>query len=163
MFKYITTLFGDTIKATNKTLIGGFALLALEKNTYENRHPEQVASYQDLTDHIYIQISKWQFERMGFEVNPVSVYNFNKLLESCFDYELYAFCRLHVRYDVEGKVISSSYKTALEAFAEHYGLEMYADVGASPDITYDALKQKEFRYRRKMNEKKTSYSSAIFK
>lgn len=76
-------------------------------------------------------------KRKSFSITDRHTITFNKLFENRFSEDLYKWCDLGMIYQVE-------FKKSMQDFCWRHNIEI------PEDITYDAIKQKEWRYREKI-------------
>ncbi|HYD21538.1 MAG TPA: hypothetical protein VEB40_08690 [Flavipsychrobacter sp.] len=156
--KFATALFGDPIKADNKTTIGIIVIQSLEKNVYENRSIRDwyyKLFMKERPDLLEIEITKWQFAAIGSEFPRASMLTINRFLENSFDENLYLYTNAHID---NGKRYNGK-EQSLISFAEKYGIEIAVDSEDEGDITIDALKKKESRYRNRLKKKKEFFAN----
>ncbi len=142
--KYVHRLYGNELFANRSTALGAFLCLSLEKNVYENRNPTRQEKKILFTDTLQFYINEWQFAGIGYDVPPASVVIINSFIDSLFSESLYQYCTNH---SGEASHRYKGYNKAYYKFCIDYGLE--PDV----DITMDALKKKEYRYREHLKKK----------
>lgn len=148
--KYLHKRYGYPIPLNHQTLIGTTVLALLEKKIYSDRSNQEdvFRTYSSYTDKVEFVIAQSFVYKTGhmLEVPPHKAIVINRHFEAHFEEELYAFCqkeitshRKYPRYDL-----------AYERFAEKYGIEF--DV----DITYEAIKKMEYRFRKKLEQNLTA-------
>lgn len=136
----------------------------LTSKKYKNRHSASVQAIYKQKHFLRIAINNWQYQAIGKVIIPESAYWINKMLERAFDYELYRFCDVFVLLKPKEYGNEHGYKEALHYFAEHYGITLYDDHNEKADISFEALKKKEWRFRdriSKANDNGKSGSSAL--
>jgi len=138
--KFITSIFGDPVKADRSSSVGCFLNSILTKNTYESRNIGDVFDTKYMHDHIPFMINKFQFTHIGFDVPKDKVLELNRYLENMFEEMLYSYC--HVRID-----INPERKKLIEEFVRLYKIEV------DEDISMDALVKMEYRFRKGIEKK----------
>lgn len=129
------TLYGTPVFANNRTPLGCFINAALDKNIYASRHDLQFSP----TDTLIVIINEWQFHRIGYDIPRDKAIHINRFLEASFDKDLYTYCQANIRQHSRYR----GYALAIEAFAQLH------DIDIDIDITFDALKKSEYRYRKR--------------
>lgn len=146
--KFAVSLYGETIHADSSTTLGLIITHSLEKNYYTTRHLTEVKRAEFLRErpcNISIKINKWQFEAIGHDIKGGTHLTINRFLETLFDENLYLHVSCRLKEDKEMK----GYKDAIIEFAEKHCLVLFPDIGEKEDITYEGLKKKEYRFRKK--------------
>jgi hypothetical protein len=139
--KYFEAMYGDPLIFTTNNLFGVVFASLLERPLELKQSPDKlrmrVDVYEQLME-VHCPINFLTRNIYGFEVKAEHVISLNKLFEERFDEDLFRFCFPF------GLTNGIERKEALELFCNAYGLEI--DV----HITWDALKQKEYRFRKNM-------------
>lgn len=76
---------------------------------------------------------------LGFDISDASTISINKFFETRFNEDLKKWCELGTIYKVE-------YKKNIEDFCMRHRIEL------EYDITFEAIKKKEYRFRKKSEE-----------
>jgi len=144
--KYVASLYGSPVKIENRTMLGIFLLAVLDKRTYEKRNFGPNQTNKGIEDTILVEVNNWQFNAIGFDVSAECVMIINDFLEHMFDDSLYVTCFKNSKY----KSRKTGYRAIMEGFCKRHGIELELD------ISYEALKKKEYRYRKQIqkNEEK---------
>lgn len=138
--KYLTTLHGETIPAIMETDLGFVVLMTLSSRLegkvcrgYNNQWKDPYKSTVTFTvPYHYFYLTKK-------ELSIHTCILLNRYFETKFEEDLSRFVD---SFMVKG----GKYKSAIEAFAEIYGIEI------EDDISYEALKKMEYRFRKKNEE-----------
>lgn len=141
--KYAHRLYGPDIFANRETALGALICLSLEKEIYESRHQQSEKKRNLYTDALPVFVSDWHWTAIGFEVSPEAVAIINSFLENLFNESLYMYCTIHSSEAGRYKGFNKAYYK----FCIDYGLDI------DTDITMDALKKKEYRYRLQLERK----------
>ncbi|MGN6293783.1 MAG: hypothetical protein ACTHMV_13650 [Chitinophagaceae bacterium] len=145
--KYATVKYGTELKY-NSTL--GIILLSfLEKKVFSTKMNEADVNtrLQYMNDFLVFTSSIKTAGWKGLHLSQDKVIAINRFLESNFVEEMHSYCCRHKKNQTWRPGIDK----AIHSFAEQYGI--IVDV----DITFDALKKSEYRYRRALEEKKVSF------
>jgi hypothetical protein len=144
--KYFQTLYGDP--AHNKQIffttdnLFGICIAAFLFRPIKFHHRKEMLRLRtdkfDATLQIHLPITILTERRGGFEISDAHTITLNKLFENRFEEDLWKFCLVENIKEVETK-------DALEKFCTLYNIVI------DEDITYEAIKKKEWRYRKKMN------------
>ena len=142
--KFIHKRYGCPVPINNSTLVGVVVSNILEKKkVYNDISPVEAMEqrYQRLTDRIELVITAGKFFHMALSpvISKEKVIAINRFWEALFEEELHMFCQKNI---VPGRY--SGYDKALDKFADLYKIDF--DV----DITFDALKKMEYRFRKKL-------------
>lgn len=141
--KYLLCLFGKPLIFTTKNLFGDILASTLERPN-NTREKNDVIKYKadrfDTTLEIFCPLWFLKKNMYGHEINDKQLVAINKVFDDMFTLDLFRFCYI-------GSLYGIPIEDALYEFCKVYDLEI--DI----DITFDALKQKEYRYR---NSIKTS-------
>lgn len=138
--KFAHSLYGSPIPANSSSFIGLFIEFALTKNRYGSRSPE---CFKHLDGHLQVQLSRWQFDRIGFDVAPEHALAVNSILDDLFCQHLYIWVVRHTNPNVR----YSGTKEAMLSFADRHGIIVDDD---QEDISFEALKKKEYRTRMRL-------------
>lgn len=140
--KYIEAVYGDPVRITNHSLIGIYIYALIEKKFYDSRNNDfsnsESFTEKHYNDKLTMLVSNFVFFNIGCDLSPQRALAVNRFFEEKFEDHLYMYCDAYVR-NGEWR------KTAIEDFAERYNIDLEID------ITFDSLKQTEYRLRRKRN------------
>lgn len=144
IYKYIVTIFGELIIADTKSSIGMMMMLSLSKEIYRGKfyNNGHEFTYDNCKHSIKVGLTKFQFDNFGSDISRVHIAHFNNFFESWFEEQLFCFVQDKLYND------TCDIKEALHAFASRYNIILDADVNSEPDISYEGLKKKEYRYRK---------------
>ena len=141
--KYCEVFFGAPIIVNNSSTIGIIVQSLLEKEVYSDRNMQRFKMPYDgcflnnlYTDNLSFKINQYQFTAIGFDIKPSKAIFINQYLEEQFDSHLFHFC------DSKEKT-----KMMIEQFCNKYKIEF------DKDISYEAMKKKEYRYRKSIEGK----------
>ncbi len=150
--KYLNTLYGSPIVFTTINYFGMSLIGFLERKFY-NRDSNEVITYQKfdvLNDQVNIHLPRhWLAKNnrgYGYDINTANIILLNKLFEERFEEDLCRFCLVYASAGVE-------IKDAIEEFCRLFSISL------EEDISYEAVKKKEYRYRKKMEELFTPHLS----
>ncbi len=152
--KYLQTLYGSPTHLGNPIYFStrdyfGMSMFSALENPLRIHHRPCITKVRfDSFDTIMeVKAPRWWLEKYQFgnSMAENQVITVNKLFETKFEEELYNFCS-------QLSFIGMETKDALLAFCDKYNIEM------EEDITYEALKKKEYRFRKKV-EKNTAQLS----
>jgi hypothetical protein len=135
--KYITSIYGDPI-VINTSHYFGLTIIAFLERKFFFRQKQTVVhqKFDVLNDQLTIKLPTWWMKQshFGTDIPQQSIIYINKLFEERFEEDLSKFCAVYNAVGVE-------YKDAREEFCKLYNIEL------EEDITGEALKKKEYRYR----------------
>ena len=142
IYRYLTTLHGETIKAEMDTDLGYVVLNTLASrldakvcrgynNQFKDRYKEAITF---CIPYHYFYLTKK-------EISVHTCILLNRYFENLFEKDLYNFISM---YNIEAY---GRYKVALESFCALYNIEV------EEDISFDSLKKKADRYRKRIPEK----------
>lgn len=140
--KFAHSLYGNPIPANSSSFIGIFIEFALTKNRYGNSQE----CLKHLDGSLQVKLSRWQFDRIGFSVAPEHALAVNSILDDLFCEHLFTW----VSRNINPSVRYSGTKDAMLSFAERHGI-VIDDI--DEDISFEALKKKEYRTRQRMQLK----------
>jgi hypothetical protein len=146
--KYLQTLYGTLVSFSTRDYFGMSIASALENPLRIQHRPCITKIRFDTFDTILdIKAPRWWLEKyqFGHVLNEHQVITINKLFETKFEDDLYNFCTQLSFVGVETKI-------AILQFCDRFNIEI--DV----DVTYEALKKKEYRFRKNL-EKNTAQLS----
>lgn len=134
--KYITSMHGETILLHQGTNLG-FLMLNVLSSRLESK---QARGYIDkwagrYTEKMVFRIPYHFFSITKKEVSPLTVVLVNRGFENDFEWHLCTWVEIQRRAGMETK-------KAIEAFCDHYGIELEVD------ISFDAIKKQEYRARK---------------
>lgn len=139
--KYLTTQYGDPIHVTLTNDIG-FVIL----NTLASRLESKACrGYLDLwqkryNDKIIFRIPFHYFSITKKEISPLTFVLLNRYFENKFDEDLHQFVSLKRPQGITNK-------RSIEIFLDKFSIDL--DI----DISTDAMKKAEYRYRKRITEK----------
>ncbi len=137
--KYLETRYGSPITFTTDNYFGMSVVSLLERPLHIHKKKEFIRLRTDRFEDkliIHCPISFLSKYRYGVDITDEKTISLNKLFEEKFEEELTFFCQILSICGVE-------IKDALEEFCKNFNI----DIGT--DISYDALKKKEYRFRQK--------------
>lgn len=138
--KYLESLYGSPLVFTTKNHFGMIVASSLEK-PIEFHHKKEVLKRRtdkyDATLQIHCPKTFFKKRRFGLDTSEKQTITINKLVETQFEEELWKTA-LYMQ-----AMAGSEIKEALEYFCRNHNIII------DEDITYEALKQKEFRFRKK--------------
>lgn len=149
--KYVHSINGHTIVAGHDTLIGSVMMICLANKvrsyTSKEYREARILSYPDKVQ--VVVPAHYVFNgHAGLSVSDDSVISINRFLENAFLQDLYRYCRSNINPANR----RHGYDRSIEEFCQMHGIEI------EEDVTFEALKKAEYRYRKRMeeqNEKKT--------
>jgi hypothetical protein len=146
--KYLHALYGNPL-IFSTTNYFGMSVAAFLERPIEIQHSKDVLrrrtdKYEDKIE-IKCPTSFLTKGRMGFDITDHHTITLNKLFEERFEEDLFRYCNMGIVYKVE-------VKKSIEQFCWKHRIEI------DGDITFDAIKKKEWRYRTKMEEKSPQVS-----
>jgi hypothetical protein len=152
--KFVHSVYGSPLAADSNSLLGSYIYLCLSKNMYENRHLYHHKRAIPQSS-IQIKISKWQFNSIGFHIPEDKAISINSFIEKTFTEHLYNWCFVHTKKEVRFK----GYDDQIRSFAAHHNIVLDDD---NQDISFDALKKKEYRYRVNLEKNRTAFQKIFF-
>jgi hypothetical protein len=148
--KYLHKRYGYPIQINNRTLIGSVLVAYLNKKVYNDRSNslDLFNTYATLNDRLECVVAQNEvfYGILGLQIEPAKVIIINRYFAAQFEDDVYRFCQNNLTSN--GK--HPGYDIALEKFAQMYDIEF--DV----DITFEALKKMEYRYRKKLEQNLTA-------
>jgi hypothetical protein len=147
--KYIHKRYGHPIPLNHRTLIGSVILSYLQKKVYSDRSSQEDLrnTFSQFTERIECVIPQneviWGTGGLNIEVAKVLV--INRYFGNQFEEDLYHFCQRNI---TPGRY--AGYDRALDLFAKRYDIEF------EEDITFEALKKMEYRYRKSFEQNLTA-------
>ena len=149
--KYIYKRYGYPVQVDNGTLIGVAISSILEKKVHDNNPVDDRENrFSSLTDKIELVIPAYKVYsyEQGLNISIKKAIVLNRYFEIQFVEDLYRHCMQHTKPDLRNLTRKGfggcGYDKAILQFAQMHDLEI--DV----DITFEALKKNEYRYRKKM-------------
>ena len=142
---YLEALYGNPVCFSFNSTLGTILAGLLERpyKTHKRKDLIQFRVFDKFDKDLIIYLPKsWLKEyKVGHSLSDHSIVAFNKFFENMFEEDLYKFCELARSYKTETKL-------AIEDFC------MRHHISIEEDITYDCLKQKEFRFRKEQQKVK---------
>jgi len=137
--KYITARYGHPIRISNATLIGVMIFSMAQKNITTNLNTNKKdLKFKFFNDLLLFRAPISEVRTIGLGLTSDAVIQLNRFFEAHFEDDLYTWCQAHIKSSGRRK----GYDKAIYSFADKYFIDLYSD------ITFDALKQTEFRYRK---------------
>ena len=152
--KFAASVYGHPIKADTSTMIGQFIQLCLDKNTYDNRHSSE-AKKNLYEAKLNISINEWQFNGIGYNIAPEKAIAINSFIEKIFTEHLYQWCYVRTKKNCRFKGVDEQ----IRSFAAHHNIVLDDD---QEDISFDALKKKEYRFRLNLIKHHNEYRKLFF-
>lgn len=140
--KYFTCLYGDPLPLSYKSDFGDTILTKLQSSPVMARvnKKELAIAFKDFDDKLPFQLPIDLLHRMETELTEQQVYNINRYLENVFETDLCMFVACASFFGIERKI-------SIERFASMHRIVI------EEDVTYEALKQKEYRFRKNSTSK----------
>lgn len=159
--KYIYARWGQPglpLKLDYTTIYGTMILCLLDKESFtiamSDRYKEVRTSY--FKDHVEFVAPITSMHFRGHSLSQDKVIAINRFFEDFFVEDLYRFCKHHI--DPQPKQSRRpGIDKAIYSFADMYGIDL------EDDITFEALKKAEWRYRKKHQEKMLSFVPSLKK
>jgi len=138
--KYLQALYGRPVVFSTTNYFGATIIAFLDRKFYSTRKEDIVFKrFDKLTDAIDIYLPKYWLNKRGisygYDVSMQNTIIINKMFEERFAEDICKHCTL---YDTMGFDI----KDAIEDFCTVHMVDI------ETDISFDALKKKEYRYRK---------------
>jgi hypothetical protein len=147
--KYVHAVYGNPVQLKYNTNLGILVLCLLEKDHFTvdmNKEKMDVRlSYMNDKIGIITPLSKMQ--KRGFSLTNNKIIAINRFIETEFQQELYKYCR----DNKQDRSWRPGIDKSIHAFAEQFGI--LVDI----DITFEALKKAEYRYRKNLQEKLATF------
>jgi hypothetical protein len=143
--KYLQSLYGDPLIFSTENSFGIVVESLLSRPLEDHNNPEVLRQRFDkytTSLELFIPIRNI-FKRKGFAITQRQILSLNKFFEKQFCEQLLSWCEMGVIYKVE-------YKKNIEDFCWRHKILIDA---VDEDISFDALKKKEWRARKKKEEK----------
>lgn len=139
--KYFTCLYGDIISISHKSDFGDTILTKfLTSPIIRVNKKELNIAFKDYNDKLTFQLPIDMLHRLETEPSQQQVYGINRYLENVFETDLCMFVACASFFGIERKL-------AIERFAAMHRISI------EEDVTYEALKQKEYRFRKNSTSK----------
>jgi len=140
--KYLYTLYGKPIVFTTTNYFGTTLLGYLTTRLYlQNQAHITHRKFDEFNTPLHVSLPFHWLKNYQYKTSipKVNIIYLNKHFEEKFTRELYWYCHILALTGVE-------FKDALEQFCKRYNIEI------EEDITFEALKKKEYRERKKLKE-----------
>lgn len=158
--KYIHSLYGRTVIFSTSNQFGTIIMALLDKPNVIRQSKEKIkVQLNEYDAELLIFCPIWFIKKnmYGFDISENHMLALNKYIEQRFTEDLYKFCYIMNKCGV-------SLEDAIDEFCKCHQIEL------DEDITLDALKKKEYRYRKHLDDidagisknKITSIQPAIF-
>lgn len=140
--KYFNCLYGTPLQLSYKSDFGDTILTKLQTSPIMARvnKKELAIAFKDFNDTLTLQLPIDMLHRMETELNQQQIYNINRYLENVFETDLCMFVACASFFGIERKI-------SIERFASMHRITI------DEDVTYEALKQKEYRFRKNSTSK----------
>lgn len=135
--KYIQCIYGNPVKATFEHSLGIMINLSLSKDIYLDRKLSNSFIHKHYTDKLPIIVNRWQWDRLGFDIQNGKIHLINLFMENLFKEHLFMWVDSGVQIHRERRLL-------IEQFAALNFIE------TDEDISFDALKKMEYRKRREL-------------
>lgn len=136
--KYIHSLYGRTVIFSTANQFGTIIMALLEKPSVIRESKEKIkVQLNEYDAELLIFCPIWFIKKnmYGFDISENHMLSLNKFIEQRFTEDLYKFCYILNRIGV-------SLEDGIAEFCKCHDIEI------DEDITLDALKKKEYRYRK---------------
>jgi hypothetical protein len=144
--KYIQSLYGKPVIFTEDNYFG-MSLLGFMERKFYMRHNEEITHrhFDKLTHQLEIFFPSWWLKQSHYptDLPKQNIILINKLFEERFEEDLAKHC---ISYDL----IKLEIKQAMEDFCFLHQINIGSD--SDDDISFDALKKKEYRTRRQFSQ-----------
>jgi hypothetical protein len=140
--KYIHSLYGRTVIFSTSNQFGTIMMALLERPNIQRESKEKIKIRLDeYKCELLIFCPIWFIQKnmYGFDISENHMISLNKFIDQRFTEDLYKFCFILNKCGV-------SLEDAMEEFCKTHSIEI------DEDITLDALKKKEYRYRKHLND-----------
>ena len=142
--QYLQGIYGAPLRFTTQNYFGMLIAAALEQRVYIDRSQEKINyKYFDVfSDRLDIHFPAYFGKKYNYALGcpKMKAIFVNKIIEERFEEDLYNFCQLKTQ-------MSLTRKQAIELFCQQKNIEI------PEQITYDNLKQMEYRHRKKLEKK----------
>ena len=145
--KYIYAEHGWPLVLNYNSVLGTLVLSLLEKQefTIDMREGKMQKRIQYMNDELEFTALLSTMPYKGYSLSNDKIIAINRYIENSFVEDLHRYCKYHIKETGWRPGINK----AIEAFAESYGIEL------EKDISYEALKKAEYRYKKRLEQKKT--------
>lgn len=140
--KYIHSLYGRTVIFSSANQFGTIILALLDKpSTIRERKEKIKMKLDEYNVELLIFCPIWFIKKnmYGFDISDNHMISLNKYIEQRFTEDLFKFCYIMNKCGI-------SLEEAMEEFCKCHNIEI------DDDITMDALKKKEYRYRKHLTD-----------
>lgn len=139
--KYFNCLYGDPIALTHKCDFGDTLLTKfLTAPIIRVNKKELAIAFKDYDDKLTFQFPIDMMHRLETEPSQQQIFGINRYLENVFETDLCMFVACANFFGIERKI-------SIERFASMHRISI------EEDVTYEALKQKEYRFRKNSTSK----------
>jgi hypothetical protein len=140
--KYFNCLYGHPIPLSLKSDFGDTILTKFQTSPLMARvnKKELAIAFKDFNDKLSFQLPIDMLHRMETQPTDQQVYSINRYLENVFETDLCMFVACASFFGIERKM-------AIDRFATMHKISI------EEDVTYEALKQKEYRFRKNSTSK----------
>lgn len=139
--KYFNCLYGHPIPLSHKSDFGDTLLTKLLTAPIIRVNKKELAiAFKDFNDQLAFQLPIDMIHRLETEPSQQQVYGINRYLENVFETDLCMFVACASFFGIERKM-------SIERFATMHRISI------EEDVTYEALKQKEYRFRKNSTSK----------
>lgn len=133
--KYFTSVYGSIITLNHQSDFGDTILTKMSTVPLSQVNKTILNQFdRDFNDALKFQLPIDSFYRIEHNLTKQQIYSINRYLENVFETDLFMVVATAGVFGVEKKV-------AIERFTARFGIQL------EDDITYEALKRKEYRYR----------------
>lgn len=139
--KYLQSLYGSPIVFSTKNYFGTSLLGYLTTRMYFQAETITHQKFDSFNTFMNVHLPMhWLYQyKFKTQIPKCNVIYLNKHFEERFEEDLSRFCSMHAKQGMQ-------IKDALELFCRIHSIEI------DEDITYDALKQKEYRSRKEIQK-----------
>jgi hypothetical protein len=144
--KYLESLYGAPLMFTTENSFGIIVDALLTRPAEDHHSATEIKQRFDKYDtplEFYMPVRNL-FKRKGFAITERQTISLNKFFEKQFCEQLLTWCEMGVIYNVE-------FKKNIQEFCWRHKILIGEE--SDDDITFDSLKQKEYRSRKKKEEK----------
>jgi hypothetical protein len=134
--KYFCTLYGDTIQLNQQSDTFDTILTKMVTKPLQRlNHHKLNQAFLFYNNQIKFQLPIDYFHRLDKDLDRQQIFSINRFLENVFESDLFTIVNIGAAFGIERR-------TAIESFARNYNIIL------EEDITYEALKQSEYRLRK---------------
>ncbi len=140
--KYLQSLYGNPVVFYAKNYFGVTVLSLMQRKFFFRQNETFVhKAFDRYTQQLDIEFPYWWMKQSHFpqDIPVQNILILNKLFEERFEEDLYSYVLFSAASGAE-------IKAAMESFCMIYNIEI------PEDISYDALKKKEFRHRKEKSK-----------